>query len=404
VDPAFLAISALPGPIEMRPIMNERPPNVAADIVSEARQLWLEVSRRLALAACAQEAVTTARLGNATLAQAVAEHLAALKRLDRGAAETWLESLARQRASSSNVLASTERLRVSILAARAAKDASLVAKRNLRSSLTTLRDHVLQEVAQGTPLAAFEDALRMLLSKSPGATVLSQRLTDALVCRGVSLYDFIDEEFRRLDDAEKALRKEIEQDPDPDAEETYCACTSEYGRRLYHFVFRGKTTLDEFLRMEHVGFFDAYENWRAMSDADMEERIWETLVEKAKRLGNASQQPGTMPLLKDEQASETRRELPNAPKEIDVASEATAAECRAETPAGFGWYTQQQVADYVGVTVRTVRNWISGRTGRLVIQQEVGNHYLLSHAELTNKREAQAAKKARTRKQSKTSH
>ncbi len=74
-----------------------------------------------------------------------------------------------------------------------------------------------------------------------------------------------------------------------------------------------------------------------------------------------------------------------------------------EAPAGFGWYTQQQVADYVGVTVRTVHNWVTGRTGKLVVQQEVGNQYLLSHAELEKKKEAQAAKKARTGRQEKTS-
>ncbi|MGA2256223.1 MAG: helix-turn-helix domain-containing protein [Thermoguttaceae bacterium] len=77
---------------------------------------------------------------------------------------------------------------------------------------------------------------------------------------------------------------------------------------------------------------------------------------------------------------------------------------RGEAPAGFGWYTQQQVADYVGVTVRTVHNWVTGRTGKLVVQQEVGNQYLLSHAELEKKKEAQAAKEVRTGKQSKTSH
>jgi len=69
-----------------------------------------------------------------------------------------------------------------------------------------------------------------------------------------------------------------------------------------------------------------------------------------------------------------------------------------EAPAGFGWYTQQQVADIVGVSTRTDYNWINGRTGGLVIREERGNQFLLSHAELENKKKAEAARKARTKK------
>ncbi|MGA2255041.1 MAG: hypothetical protein ABSG53_10295, partial [Thermoguttaceae bacterium] len=103
--------------------MSEHLPNAAADIVTEAKQLWVEVSRRLTLALCAQEAVTAARLGNATLAHAVAEKLAALKRMDRGSLRTFLEGLANHRTALSNLLASQKQLRAALIAGKASKKA-----------------------------------------------------------------------------------------------------------------------------------------------------------------------------------------------------------------------------------------------------------------------------------------
>jgi hypothetical protein len=80
---------------------------------------------------------------------------------------------------------------------------------------------------------------------------------------------------------------------------------------------------------------------------------------------------------------------------IPAADEPPVEETKPVPPAGFGWLTAQELADFVGVDAKTAYNWITGRTGKLTVVDAQGNSYLLNLAELTAKREAQTAAKAR---------
>jgi excisionase family DNA binding protein len=61
------------------------------------------------------------------------------------------------------------------------------------------------------------------------------------------------------------------------------------------------------------------------------------------------------------------------------------------TESGFVWMTAAEAARYVGVTPRTIRNWITGRTGGIETFGDNGRSYRFSQAELDAKKAVRSA-------------